>query len=86
LPTSKRNRVGETERDRWEGSGETMGAVPGVNRSAQHEQHTNATLQAAQATDACAQTRECAICQGSEGRGAGKTARSIIRVLFINGG
>ena len=62
------------------------GAVPGVNRSERQEQHTNATLQAAQLADACAQTRECARCQGSVGEGAGKVARSVIKGLFERGG
>ena len=59
-----------------------MGAVPGVKRRARHEQQTKATLHAAQLVVACAQTRTCAMCHGSEGRGAGKPARSVIAVLL----
>ena len=56
-----------------------------MNRSARHEQQTKATLQAAQATDACAQTRTCATCHGSEGKGAGKTAKFVTKVLLTRG-
>ena len=59
--------------------------MPGVNRSARQEQHTNATLQAAQEAVACAQMRACATCQGSEGCGVGKTARSVMAVLSKRG-
>ena len=62
-----------------------MGAMPGVNRSARQEQHTNAMLQAAHGAVACAQTRTWAICQGSEGCGDGKTAKSVITVLSKRG-
>ena len=56
-----------------------------MNRSARHEQQTKATLQAAQAADACAQTRACAACHGSEGKGAGKTAKFVTKVLLSMG-
>ena len=75
LPTS-RKRAGEADRDR-RGLGErrseagTTGGVPGVNRSARHEQQVKDALQPAQGWLACAQTRTWAICQGSRGRGAG---------------
>ena len=88
LPTSSRKRAGDADRECcrglgcWDDDREAVGGVPGVNRSARHEQHTKAALQATQATDACAHTRKCATCQGSEGRGVGKTAKSVTIVLF----
>ena len=86
LPTS-RKRAGEEDHERCRaGEGTAKGGVPGVKRSARQEQHTKATLHAAQAWVACAHTRACAMCQGSEGLGAGRVARSVIATLLDKGG
>ena len=71
-----RTRFGDEDRERRGAVTEgAKGGIPGVKRSDRHEQHTKAALQPAQGCVACAQTRACAMCQGSEGLGAGKTAR-----------
>lgn len=62
------------------------GGAPGVNRRARQKQHTKATLQAAHADDACAHTRACAMCQGSDGEGAEKVPKLVIKVLSTKGG
>ena len=59
---SVRKRAGEADRERLAGiTGETRtgegGGGPGVKRSALHEQQTSAMLQAAQGSEAWAQTR-----------------------------
>ena len=88
LPTSVRNKAGEADRERLvRGAGEAqageIGGAPGVKRRALHEQQISAMLQAAQDSNAWAQTRTWARVQGSfmEGR-SGFIAKVVMFALI----
>ena len=80
---ASREKTGEEDRDRrGAGAREAIDGLPGVKRSDRHEQHMKAALHAAQAWVAWAHTRAWAMCHGSEGSGARKTARLVIASLL----